>query len=354
MDLCAEMLLKHLESASDGHLSAHRLCPPFRRRFTRIPVIGRKGIAHNADRFRNRYRLYPHSLRQHSGEFDFFHVCDHSYAHLLHALPAGRAGVYCHDLDTFRCLLDPQSEPRPRWFRAMMRNVFTGFQKAAIVFCTTETIRAQIVGAGLMEPERIVVAPNGIAAEYCPPVSDVTTSNNNPYLLHVGSCIARKRIDVLLDVFAAVRANRSGLRLVQIGGEWTGHQREQIERLGIGSNIKQLRGLSRLELAEWYRGASLVLQPSSAEGFGLPIIEALACGAPVVASDLPVLREVGGTTVTYAPVGDKAAWSNVVSRLLHDPSIGPSRSSRLERASLFSWQKQARTIADAYLKLVAS
>lgn len=351
MDLCAEMLLKHLETAAEGRLVAERVCPPFRRRFTRIPLLGRKGVAHNADRFRNRYRLFPRFVRNRAADFDFFHVCDHSYAHLVHNLPAGRVGVYCHDLDTFRCLLDPRSEPRPRWFRSMMRNVLTGFEKAAIVFCTTQAIRSEIIRHALMEPSRIVVAPNGIAPEFSP--SAPSRAVEAPYLLHVGSCIARKRIDVLLDVFATMRAAMPELSLVQIGGEWSAPQREQIERFGIGSHIKQIRGITRLELANWYRGASLVLQPSSAEGFGLPIVEALACGAPVVASDLPVLHEVGGPAVIFAPVADVPAWSTIVQNLLKNPSSIPPLESRLSWAGQFSWRRQAQTIADTYLKLLA-
>ena len=69
-----------------------------------------------------------------AGDFDLFHVVDHTYAQLVHALPADRTGVYCHDLDAFRCLLEPAADPRPRWFRALARRILTGMQKAAVVF----------------------------------------------------------------------------------------------------------------------------------------------------------------------------------------------------------------------------
>jgi glycosyltransferase involved in cell wall biosynthesis len=358
MDLCAEMLLKHLGGSSASGLSVERACPAYRRRFTRIPILGRRGAARNADRVFNRFRVYPRFARSIAGQFDFFHVCDHSYAHLLHALPERRAGVYCHDLDAFRCLLEPDRDPRPRWYRALMRRILTGFQKAAVVFCSTHAVRAEIVSRRLIDPERIIFAPYGIAEEFCPAIDRTgreahpqSAAVELPYVLHVGSCIPRKRIDVLLDVFANVRQTEPALQLVQIGGEWTRAQREQIERLNLWPALRQMRGITRHALADYYRRAAVVLQPSSAEGFGLPIVEALACGAVVVASDIPVLREVGGDAAIYAPVGDVNAWAATVRDLLRDPARSPTRSARLAWSGRFSWSAQARTIADAYLRL---
>src|SRR5262249_4354991 len=138
----------------------------------------------------------------------------------------------------------------------------------------------------------------------------------DPYLLHVGSPITRKRMDVLLEVFAVVRERFPNLRLVQIGGTWTPAQQAQIEGLGIAGRVEQGRGLSRAEVADVYRKASLVLQTSEAEGFGLPVIEALACGSPVMASDIPTLREVGGEAVWYCPVADIGAWAESAMRVL--------------------------------------
>ena len=140
-----------------------------------------------------------------------------------------------------------------------------------------------------------------------------------PWVLHVGTCITRKRIDVLLDVVAAVRETVPDLRLVKVGGEWTADHRERIARLGLAGAITHVTGLTRVELAEVYRRAAVVLVPSGAEGFGLPVIEALACGAAVVASDIPALREAGGPAAAYAPVGDVGAWSDAGGEAAHRP-----------------------------------
>jgi glycosyltransferase involved in cell wall biosynthesis len=169
--------------------------------------------------------------------------------------------------------------------------------------------------------------------------------------LHVGSCIARKRVDFLLEVFAAVRQRVPELRLVKVGGSWTAEQAGLIGRLGLEGTLVHLQGVERTTLAALYRQAALVLLPSDAEGFGLPVLEALACGAVVLASDLPVLRELGGSAALYAPILDLESWREQVERLLARPEGTPAREDRLARARQFTWEKHVRIIAEAYLGL---
>jgi glycosyltransferase involved in cell wall biosynthesis len=171
--------------------------------------------------------------------------------------------------------------------------------------------------------------------------------------LNVGSSLPRKRLDVLLDVFAAVRNLIPQLRLIQVGGPWPSPLADQIVRLGIASAVTQISGLTRQQLAELYRRAAAVLITSDAEGFGLPVIEALACGAAVVASDIPVLREVGGSAVDYCSVADVAAWADTVTRSINESSSIARRRERVAQASLFSWNEHARIIGETYLRLAA-
>jgi glycosyltransferase involved in cell wall biosynthesis len=359
MNLCGDMLLDHLPRTGPFAVEAARVRPLFRRVATRLPVIGRRSAAFNADRLLNRFVVFPRHARRVVDQFELFHVADHSYSQLVHVLPAARTGVFCHDLDTFRCLINPAAEPRPRWFRALSGRILNGMRKAAVVFHTTAAVGAQIRQAGLIDPDRLVLAPYGVAPEFLtgapteaadlPWLSQV---NGRPWVLHVGSCIPRKRIDVLLDVVAAVRETMPDLRLVQIGGRWTAGHRERIARADLDGAIIQEPGLNRAALSDVYRRASVVLLPSDAEGFGLPVIEALACGAAVVASDIPMLREAGGRAAIYAPVGDVAAWASAVANLLTDPASAPPRVERLAWASRFTWTAHAEIIARAYHELV--
>ncbi|MBY0458578.1 MAG: glycosyltransferase, partial [Gemmataceae bacterium] len=312
MDLCADQLLAHLPA---DLVTPTDLKTPFRRRFQRLPVLGRANVAFNADRLVNRHLALPAFLKRQAGRFDLFHIVDHSYAHVVGELPPGRAGVYCHDLDAFRCLLDPARDPRPWWFRRLAAGTLRGLRSAAVVFHNSLDVGRQLLATGLVGADKLVHAPLGVAAEFTPtpmvapaPIGTPADVPGRRFVLHVGSHIPRKRIDVLLDVFAAVRERTPDLRLVQVGPVWSGAFAERIARLGIGPAVTQVRGLSREQLAELYRRAAVVLVPSEAEGFGLPVVEALACGCPVVASDIPTLCEAGGAAADYAPVGDVQAW----------------------------------------------
>src|SRR5262245_34803658 len=234
MDLCADQLLAHLPAVAPG-VAAFDFAPPFRRRAQRFPVLGRRRVAFNADRLFNRHLTLPAVLRRAPG-FDLFHVTDHTYAHVVLALPPGRAGVYCHDLDAFRCLLSPETEPRPWWFRRLARRTLRGLRAAAIVFHNSVEVGRQLVEVGLVPPDRLIHAPLGVSEEYSaidePPAAE-------PYLLHVGNNIPRKRLAVLIDVFDIVLRRFPGLRLVQVGGPWPADLASRIDRLAVGGQMTQ-------------------------------------------------------------------------------------------------------------------
>ncbi len=349
MDLCAEQLLRHLPA----DVAACEVAPPFRRLLGRcLPAVR---LAFNADRALNRYLLLPRVVRRAARAADFVHVVDHSYAHVVHAVPDGRAGVYCHDLHAFKCLLAPQdTEPRPWWFRRLMRHVLTGLQRAAVVFTNSQQTTRQLIEHRLVAAERVVHVPLGVAEEYRPEASGAVSLPGRvdfPFLLHVGNNVPRKRLDVLLDVFAAVQRSKPELRLIQIGGPWPEPLRRRIHALKISDNVIQWQNLTRMQLAELYRRAAAVLVTSEQEGFGLPVIEALASGAVVIASDIPALREAGGAAVLYCPVADVQEWSRTVAAVLNDPNLPPPPSLRLQHAAQFSWQTHAERIAAVYRSL---
>jgi glycosyltransferase involved in cell wall biosynthesis len=353
MDLVADELIATLERHFSAEVAVARVRPRLARRAVRLPLLGERRLARNTDILLGRFWDYPRRARRERA--DFYHVSDHSYAHLVHQLPAEQTGVYCHDLHAFRCLLEPEREPRPFWFRQLMRRVLDGMKRARVVFFSTEHVRRGIEQAGLVDPQRLIHAPYGTAPEYVPearPGDGAALSalglTTHAYLMHVGSTIARKRIDVVLGTFAECRVRSPELRLLQVGGTWTHAQVEQIRVLGLERHVVQVRGIERLTLAALYRGASVVLQPSDAEGFGLPVTEALACAAPVVASDIPALREAGGDAIGVAPVGNVEAFVEAVRGELDGSCPLPDRSRRLAQAARFSWTNHARALLRGY------
>jgi glycosyltransferase involved in cell wall biosynthesis len=242
----------------------------------------------------------------------------------------------------------------------MARHILHGLQRAAVVFHTTNAVRQQIERHRLLDMSRLVQAPLGVSPLFFgepeskePALRPVAEWQMTRFLLHVGSCISRKRIDLLLNVFAGVRSKHPTLHLLQVGGAWTAQQREQIDRLGISSAVMQLSRQDRTVVAALYRRAALVLLTSEAEGFGLPILEALASGAIVVASDIPTFREVGAEAVTFCSPGDIAMWVHRVNCLLERPDEAPHRSARLAHAARYSWETHAQIILRAYGRLCA-
>ena len=143
MDLNGDLLHQFLVKDQAPEIAATQVRPEFQRRLTRVAMLEK--IGWNVDRLANRFVDYPRWLGAHLDRFDLFHLVDHSYSQLVHSLPAERTIVTCHDLDTFRCLLEPQAEPRPRWFRAMAQKILQGFQKAAHVICNSAATRDQLL-----------------------------------------------------------------------------------------------------------------------------------------------------------------------------------------------------------------
>jgi len=353
MDLMAEMLHHEIEKLDQNRWQSELVIPTYRPRFEWAKWLVGGKRAKNIDRLYNRFRVY----RQHLSRLpvdSIFHICDHSYAHLANDLPKGRVGVFCHDLDTYRCLLEPAKCPRPGWFRKMTKSILSGLKNAEVVFHPTMEIRREILQHNLVAEERLVFAPNGVSDEFHAngrANDEELLSASEPMLLNVGSCIPRKRIDVLLELFATIRRSWPNAKLLQIGGTWTDEQEQQIDSLDIRPSLRQIRGISREELASFYRQAAMVLQPTEAEGFGLPILEAIACGAIVVASDIRVLREIGGDATVFAPVANIEAWFDQIMRIRSGSY--PTLAVRQNQASKYRWSTQANIILESYDHVLA-
>jgi glycosyltransferase involved in cell wall biosynthesis len=369
MDLAAEMLHENLQSHHRNEIDAVLIQPRFVRRLSRTACIARRKSAFNADRLLNRFIDYPRFIRKRRNQFDVFHIVDHSYSHLVHHLPCQRTMVTCHDVDTFRSVLRSGELRASPIFQAITRRILSGFQKAAVVVCVSCATRAEVLAHELIPAERLVVVRNGVHPMCSPkpdPIYDqhVESLLGHPSsdaidFLHVGSAIRRKRIDRLLRVFAEVHEQIPSTRLIRVGGALTKSQSKIIEELGIQNAVILMPHLSRRELAAVYRRATMLLMPSDAEGFGLPVIEAMACGTPVVAADIPALREVGGSAAAFCNVDDITNWRRTVLALVEESRQRPQEWQTRRRHGLrwverFSWKECASRASSIYQELVAS
>lgn len=363
MDLVAEMLVSHLATDHANEVAVTLIRPAMPRRLTRVVRSEADSVAAAVDRVAARVFDYPRVLSALSHPFDVYHVVDHSYAHLLHGLPHACTLVTCHDLDAFRSIVQPAEERRSWLYRRLAQRILSGLRLAAHVACDSEATRAQLVRLAGFPEDRLSVIPNGTDTGGEPEADAAAEveaarmlGRRGVELLHVGSTIPRKRIDVLLEVFAAVRRARPDARLTRVGGPFTAEQRVRARDLGVLDAIQVLPFVDRATLGAVYRRSALALLTSDREGFGLPLVEALACGTPMVASDIPVLREIGSGAVTYCPVAAIDEWAGTIVRLLRERESEPAawqerRDAGLVRAARFSWSRYTADVVGRYLAI---
>jgi glycosyltransferase involved in cell wall biosynthesis len=358
MDLVAEMLMERLGRGHADDVEPTLVRPALSRRISRF---SNHAFGRGIDRIAGRMWDYPRVVARLAGTFDVFHLVDHSYSQLVHELPAARTVVTCHDLDTFRSVLEPRDEPRSAAFRAMTRRILGGLRKAEHIMCDTSATRDELVRRTGIAARHTSVVHNGPHPSCSPlpePAADCEAARvlGSPRsainLLHVGSTIERKRIDVLLRVVAAIRRSEPAARLIRVGGAFTARQAALARSLGIDDTVI-VPFVDRATLAGIYRRSALLLMPSEREGFGLPVLESLSCGTPVLASDIPALREVGGDAASYCRTSDVEEWERAAAALLDERRARPEawearRQAGVQRAEAFSWSRYADDIVAVY------
>ena len=166
------------------------------------------------------------------------------------------------------------------------------------------------------------------------------------YVFYLGQWKAYKNLPVLIQAFSMLLQTHPHVQLV-LAGDDPRHTEVRLaaDRLPAGSVVFPGR-LPDAAVPDLYRGAAMLILPSKAEGFGLPVIEAMACGVAIVCSDLPVLREIADGVATFCDPNNPADFARAMARTLDEPTSGAGRERGLERARRFSWHSAAeRTVA---------
>lgn len=347
MDLCAEQLGSALGNLG---MSAHRHLPPDERFLSRLaphPLAGKLDVLVQ--------RHFGYALPA-GRDFDIHHVIDHSYAHLMHRLPPERTVITCHDLYIYERL----KTSRNPLFQAMCRHILSGLDRARWVICVSRFTAAALAASGLASQARVRVAYNGIdpafrllPREKLAAVAARFSLTKGAKIIHVGDCHDRKNIETLLAVVAGVRLH-CPVTLIKVGGTFSPTQQGLIARLGLSDHICHLHGVCLEDLVALYNLADVCVFPSWLEGFGFPVLESMASGTPVVASDRSSLPELVGTAGLLADPADAGRFVAMVLRVLEDPELRADLTRRgLAQAALFTWRNHAREVLDVYEEVLA-
>jgi glycosyltransferase involved in cell wall biosynthesis len=233
--------------------------------------------------------------------------------------------------------------------------------RATRVITPSTYTRAEAIELLRLPEERVVAIPEGCSERFSP--RDVDRDElrrefgiDGPYVLSVGTLEPRKNLVTVLRVFRRVSAAVPHAELVLVGGPgWRNDAFEaELGRDGAARRVRVTGFVVDERLVDLYAGAACFLFPSLGEGFGLPPLEAMACGAPVVMSDRPALTELGAGAALQAPPLDVEALAAHVIGVLQDRELAASvRAAGRERARQFTWDATAAATELVYREALA-
>ena len=223
---------------------------------------------------------------------------------------------------------------------------------ATHVICVSESTKADLLRVFGDVQAPISVIPHGVNPRFVNTEARVSGFPQD-YLLYVGKRDGYKDAATLINAMPHLVDEYPELTLMLVGGgALTSGERDHIARLGLSDRVMP-RSVADIDMPAAYSAARAFVFPSRYEGFGLPVLEAMACGTPVVLARSPALCEVGGAAAAYFEPGSSADLSAVLSDVLSDATSARDLSRRgRARASLFSWAKSAAATAQVYRQLV--
>ena len=292
---------------------------------------------------------YPTWARRQQGDIN--HVLDHSYGHLLFALDPVRTVVTVHDMAPLRFPNSPASLSRAAW-----RLAWRGTQKADALIAVSAFTAAEVRSLSRRPPKRLYVAPQGVSPRFRPGlvaqralIREQYLAEGGTLLLHVGHSQTRKNLPTLLRCLALLTQQGMLVTLLQVGGRLSAAQIALIEQLGLKQAVRLLGPVSDDDLVAYYNAADAFVFPSLYEGFGLPVLEAMACATPVVAANAASLPEVVGDAGVLFDPRSAEALAEAVMRVLREPGLADELRRRgVERARQFTWQRTAMATLKVY------
>lgn len=259
----------------------------------------------------------------------------------------------------------PETFKRRSWMQLRL-TVRRTARRAAHIITVSEFSRRDIAETYRIAPERITVTPEAAPQMFAPaPSAEIERVRaqykiEGDYILAVGSIQPRKNLDLLLAAYSDLIRRRTWLklpRLVLVGKHaWLYEQTlRSVDSLGLSNSVTFTGYVPERDLPPLYSGALCFVYPSYFEGFGLPPVEAMKCGAPVITGNRTSLPEVVGEAALMVDPFDKDALAEAIRRVVDDAGLRRSLRERgFERARLFDWRETARLTLRAYERAIES
>ncbi|MEY2832894.1 MAG: hypothetical protein RLZZ574_2153 [Cyanobacteriota bacterium] len=322
---------------------------------------------HTGNPIRKYYeRFYHHPQAVKQLDADLFHIIDHSDAHIAYGLKKiGKPVIVtCHDLVQFIYPEIMKNQARfPAFSLAVWQYCVKGITLADRTIAVSSNTAKDVAQWLNITPTKIAVVPNGVDRVFDlidkKTVADwkqqYTKSPDEICLLHVGSNQQRKNIETVLKVIKAIADQDIPVRLWKVGGDLYPEQEQYIAANNLGEHITLVSNPESQALINFYNAADVLVAPSLYEGFGLTVLEAMACGTPTITSNVSSIPEVAGDAAVLVDPTDVVAITEAVLRINRDRAFRQDLIDRgLARVKEFSWKKTAEKTAQLYEQVVKS
>lgn len=313
-------------------------------------------------KYYERFWRFPQLVQQQKA--DIYHILDHSEAHITYGLKKlGKpVAVTCHDLINFYYKDNLQgSVTLPFISHNMWLHAVKGMKQADAVVTVSSMTAKDATKILDIEPGRISVAPNAVEAIFNPlPQEQIDKfrhqsgiSPDTLCLLNVGSNHPRKNIDTVLKVIDTLKQQGVSVHLLKAGADFNEEQKVFISNQNLENNISYLGKPDKSNLIQIYNAADILIAPSLHEGFGITLLEAMACGTPVITANVSAMPEVVGDAGILVEPLDYQSMADAVVNIQKDSSFRQQLIEKaLTRVKQFTWESTSEKIAQVYEELL--
>lgn len=299
------------------------------------------------------YLNYPLFIQPRKGSL--VHLTNHTLSTLLFFNSLGMTIITAHDIESdWEHFRDRYTGKRYAFYRILHRISLQGLKRSNWIITDTFHVKNQIHKRLGIKLEKIFVIPLAIDHSiFHAEAPKLPRNRNEKRILHVGTYAPRKNFQNLIYAFALVKQRFPEIKLFKVGRpNWKMEYERSMQlilELGLQDHIIFQTGLNDVELAELYRSADCLVFPSFYEGFGFPILEAMACGTPVITSNSSCLPEVAGDAAIFINPDNIDEMATAISRVLSDMDLAHELRNRgLRRAKEFHWEDTAKKTIEAY------